>query len=90
MLPSLLICPISNTGVCVSLAKRRMDAEHSRTCEILPGDDSMLSVEIVCMESMMTRSGLVFLMWTYICSSDVSHTMRQSVEVVLSRSARRQ
>ena len=41
MLPSLLICPISNTGVCVSLAKRRILAEHSRTCAMLPGDDSI-------------------------------------------------
>ena len=61
ILPSLFICPISNTGVCVSLAKRRMEAEHSRTWAMLPGDDSMFSVEMVCTESMMTKSGRVFL-----------------------------
>ena len=80
MLPSLFICPISNTGVCVSLAKRRMEAEHSLTCAMLPGDDSMLSVEMVCMESMITKSGLVFLICTKICSSEVSQTIRQSLE----------
>jgi hypothetical protein len=52
------------TAVCVSLAKRRMEAEHSRTWAILPGDDSRVSVEIVCMESMMTMSGRMFLIWT--------------------------
>ena len=31
---------------------------------ILPGDDSRVSVEIVCMESMMTMSGRMFLIWT--------------------------
>ena len=64
ILPSLLICPISNTGVCVSFAKRRIDAEHSLTCAILPGDDSILSVEIVCIESIITKSGFVFLICT--------------------------
>lgn len=44
--------------------KRRMEAEHSLTWAMLPGDDSRLSVEMVCMESMMTMSGRVFLMWT--------------------------
>ena len=29
-----------------------------------PGDDSRVSVEIVCMESMMTMSGRMFLIWT--------------------------
>ena len=60
MLPSLLICPISMTGVPVSFANVRIEAEHSRTCTKLPGEESMLSVEIVCMESMITRSGAVF------------------------------
>ena len=30
----------------------------------IPGDDSMVSVEIVCMESIITKSGFVFLIWT--------------------------
>lgn len=42
---------------------------------MLPGDESMFSVEMVCIESMMTRSGAVFLMFVKICSSDVSHAI---------------
>ena len=59
--PSFLVL---DAGVCVSLAKRRIDAEHSLTWAMLPGDDSIFSVEIVCMESIMTRSGLVFFICT--------------------------
>ncbi|OQC34894.1 MAG: hypothetical protein BWX65_00027 [Bacteroidetes bacterium ADurb.Bin057] len=75
ILPSLLICPIRMTGVPLSLAKRSKVAEHSRTWVILPGDDSAISVEMVCMESIMTSSGCIFLMCTKICSNDVSLTM---------------
>ena len=64
MLPSLLICPMRITAVCVSLAKRRIEAEHSLTWAMLPGEDSSVSVEMVCMESIMTKSGCVFLICT--------------------------
>ena len=34
------------------------------TTETIPGEDSIFSVEMVCIESMMTKSGLVFLICT--------------------------
>ena len=46
------------------LAKRMIEAEHSLTWAMLPGEDSSVSVEMVCMESIMTISGRVFFMWT--------------------------
>ena len=78
ILPSLLMCPIRITGVPVSFANFKIDAEHSRTCTILPGEESMVSVEIVCMESIMTRSGAVFLILVKICSKDVSQAINKS------------
>jgi uncharacterized metal-binding protein len=47
MLPSLLIWPIRMTGVFVSLANFKIEAEHSRTCTKLPGEESIVSVEMV-------------------------------------------
>jgi hypothetical protein len=35
------------TGVFVSLANFKIEAEHSRTCTKLPGEESIVSVEMV-------------------------------------------
>ena len=40
-----------------SVAYFSMAALHSRTCDTLPGDDSTVSVNIVCMESIIIKSG---------------------------------
>lgn len=67
------------TGVPVSFANRSIAAEHSLTCTILPGDESRFSVEIVCMESIITKSGEVLFILAKICSSEVSHAMSSSL-----------
>ncbi len=67
---------------------RRMAAAHSRTCVTLPGDDSAASVCMVCMESTITMSGRVSLMWANTCSKDVSHKTRQPLSCGPMRSAR--
>ena len=64
------------TGVPLVLAKRSRLAAHSRTWAMLPGLESTSSVDIVCMESMTTSSGMVSLMFSKIFSSDVSQRMR--------------
>ena len=88
MLPSLFICPIRMMGVLVSLAYLSNDAAHSLTCDTLPGEDSMASVDMVCMESMTTRSGFTLCIWVNMFSNEVSHTMRQSDDRFRRRSAR--
>ena len=75
MLPSLLICPMRITGVPVSLANFKREAVHSLTCTMLPGEESIFSVEIVWMESMMTKSGAAFFIWVKICSNEVSQAI---------------
>ena len=87
MLPSFVICPMSTTGVPLSLAYFKMAAAHSRTCVMLPGALSMVSLEMVCTESITTKSGCVFLMCVKICSKRVSQTSKQSAEGSM-RSAR--
>ena len=65
ILPSLLICQIFNTGVCVSFTKRRIDAEHSLTCASTSGRRfDTFGWNSLCIESIITKSGFVFLICT--------------------------
>ena len=41
ILPSLLICPTTNTVMLFSLVSRMMRMVHSRTCVMLPGAEAM-------------------------------------------------
>ena len=56
--PSFVIWPINNIGVVVSLANLMSSAVHSFICEILPAADSIKSLCSVCIESMITKSGV--------------------------------
>ena len=61
----------------LSLANFNNSAAHSRTCEMLPGELSMASVMMVCMESMTTNCGCSLRTCRKIWSSEVSHTTMQ-------------
>ena len=83
------MCPISITGVALDFANRSRAAAHSRTCVMLPAEESTSEVAMVCMESMMTNSGFTSLMQSNMSSSEFSHnTCTLSDCSVDSRSAR--
>ncbi len=73
--PSLLMCPISITGIPLVLEKRRSADAHSRTWVTLPGLVSASSVDMVWLESIITISGFTSLMCAKMFSSDVSHSI---------------
>ena len=52
MLPSLVTCPTRKTLIPLDLARCCKRLAHSRTCETLPGEDSLSSVYMVWIESM--------------------------------------
>ena len=56
--PSLVTWPVRKTGVDVCLANIINCAATSRTCETLPGADSIAELKTVWIESTMTKSGL--------------------------------
>ena len=59
MLPSLVICPMSITGMPVSFARRSSIAAHSLIWETEPGEDSTYCENMVCTESTTIRSGII-------------------------------
>ena len=61
------------TGTLLALAKRSNALAHSRIWVMLPGAESTVSVSMVCMESIITRSGALSLIWSNIFSMLVSH-----------------
>ena len=57
MLPSLLICPITNVVKPFSFVRRIIDIVHSRTWLMLPGAELTSASNMVCIESIITISG---------------------------------
>lgn len=88
MAPSLVMWPTNMTGTPLSLAYFSSEAAHSRIWVMEPGDESTVSTDMVCMESITTRSGCTFLMCVKMCSSRVSHSSNTSLERSDMRSAR--
>ena len=70
---------MSITGVPLDLAKRNNADAHSRTWATLPGELSMLSVLIVCMESTTTRLGRRVL---YVCKDALKRRVAEYHAIV--------
>ena len=66
------------TGIPVSLARRSNIDAHSLICDTDPGEDSIVCVYIVCIESTIMSSGSVFFASANMFSISVSLYIRQS------------